>query len=238
MKTIRFYTCLVMTAFCLTAIGQDLEAQKKEINEIKKNPGKYLYVEIVDSLEEQALAKAQHALQDDIDDYVKENKNLKNASSIIARNIKTKSITMPRGSNRYRAFAYVRKDDIIPADNAVVRENTAKPAVDSQQADSKVEFIRSDRYNETLQKLAALKKVKDITPTLNQLKKDGRIADYKKIKELDGDVNQYVLLLCTREGNVQAVLSEGPQRVNIATGQPDDTANYKGVATLCVKVND
>jgi len=232
----RIYLLTILAACCLAMMGQSVEDQKKEINKIKKNPDKYLYVEIIDSLEDLALGKAQHALQDDIDDYVKQQKSLRQAQSIIARNIKTQTITMPRGTNRYRAFAYVAKADILPASNAVVRENTA--AEQKPEAGSTVEPIVSNRHDETLQRLAQLKKVAEIAPALEQMKAEGRIASYVKKAELKGDINQYVLLLCTKEGNVKAVLTEGPQRKNAATGQSDAAANYKGVATMCVKVNN
>lgn len=231
----RFCTFMVLAAFCLASFGQNNEAQKKEINEIKKNPDKYLYVEIIDSLEDLALGKAQHALKDDIEDYVKGHKELKKASNIVARNINTKSITMPRGNNRYRAFAYVRKDDIIPADNAVVMENKQTPAV-SDVGTSTIEPI-STKHDETLTRLVSLKRVQEILPALQQLKKDGRISDFTKYKELKADPNQYVFLICNKEGNLEAVLSEGPQRTNVKTGQPDDAINYKGRAIMCVKVN-
>ena len=68
----RIYLLSLLAACCLAMMGQSVEDRKKEINKIKKNPDKYLYVEIIDSLEDLALGKAQHALQDDIDDYVKQ----------------------------------------------------------------------------------------------------------------------------------------------------------------------
>lgn len=214
----------------MAVAAQDYEAQKKEINQVKKSPDKYLYVEIIDSLESLALSKAQHALQDDIDDYAKAQKNLKNASKIIARNVKTQSITMPRGNNCYRAFAYVKKTDIIPADNVMVNDNA--PAVKKSAATPV-----SIKDGDTIARLTALQKVSDIIPTLQQLKAEGRIAGYAKIKELKGEASDYVLLVCSREGKVEAVLSQGTQRTNLRTGQPDDMYNYKGRAFLCVKVN-
>jgi hypothetical protein len=69
------------------------------------------------------------------------------------------------------------------------------------------------------------------------MKKDGRISEYAKYKELK-DPTQYALIIYNKNGNVEAVLSEGRQRTNQKTGQPDDVTNYKGRAALGVKVND
>ena len=56
-----------------------MDAKKQEVNRIKKNPSQYLYVEMLDSIEDVAITKAQHYLAEEIDNYVAEQKSLKNS---------------------------------------------------------------------------------------------------------------------------------------------------------------
>ena len=103
-----FFSVILLFAFCVMASAQsNVDEKKREINRIKKNPGQYLYVEVVDSLEEVAVTKAQHYLQDEIDEFVEQQAKLKNAPKIVAVDMK-KVVTMPRGNNRVRAFAYIK----------------------------------------------------------------------------------------------------------------------------------
>ena len=121
----RYFSVVLLFAFCSLASAQsNVDEKKREINSIKKSPDQYLYVEVVDSLEEVAVTKAQHYLQDEIDEFVEQQAKLKNAPKIVAVDMK-KVVTMPRGNNRVRAFAYIKKSNIIAADNAVVLKRDA-----------------------------------------------------------------------------------------------------------------
>lgn len=235
----------VLAAFLigsLAVMADSVEDQKKEINRIKKNLDEYLSIEHVDSLEDVALTKAKHYLQELIEEYVQNNKNLKDASSVVAMNMKSQSITMPRG-DKYRAFAYIKKSDILAADNASVTTykkvsstEEAKSAGSSAKPISTTQPIAT-RRSETIARLLTLQRFAEVQPALDQMKKDGHINEYAKYKELK-DPTQYVLIIYNKNGDVEAVLSEGRQRTNQKTGQPDDVTNYKGRAALGVKVND
>ena len=63
----RYFSVVLLFAFCSLASAQsNVDEKKREINSIKKSPEQYLYVEVVDSLEEVAVTKAQYYLQDEI----------------------------------------------------------------------------------------------------------------------------------------------------------------------------
>lgn len=254
---LRLYMLAVVLLTGMAAMAQDVAEQKKLINEIKKNPEVYLYYEAIDDNEADAKTRAAHFLRDEIDEYVQEQEQLRNAKNIVTMNIQTQSITMARG-DKFRAFAYIKKSDIIAADNASVLGNdrTAapqpqapvaaepepvavtpadEPAAEPAPAEESapVSLLREG----TIARLTALTKFSELKSCLNQLQQEGRIGHYAKHKELDNPAN-YVLVVYNRDGGIEAVLSEGPERVNLKTGQPDEVSNYPGRGAFGVKVND
>lgn len=249
MRMQRLYMLVAVIGIGLSAMAQTVAEQKKLINDIKKDPARYLYVEVIDATEQDAITRATHLLRDEIDEYVQEQEQLRNAKSVVTMNVKTKSICMLRG-DKYRAFAYIKKNDIIPAENASVmgkRNDVAtalKPvaeqpvdvdtvAVDTTAAEPPVSLLREG----TIARLTALTKFTELKPCLSQLQQEGRIGKYAKHKELDNPAD-YVLIVYNREGAIEAVLSEGSQRTNLKTGEPDSVSNYPGRGAFGVKVND
>lgn len=209
-----------------------MDAKKQEVNRIKKNPSQYLYVEMLDSIEDVAITKAQHYLAEEIDNYVAEQKSLKNSPNIVAVNRK-QIITMPRGNNYFRAFAYIKKSDIMAADNAVVLENTKR----SQPQEKSAEKVSSTKRQNTINRLLQLKRFSELESCLNQLKSEGKISKFGKQKTL-GNLEPYVLIIYNREGDIEAILSEGPQRINLQSGENDSVSNYKERGAFGVMIND
>ncbi|MDO4160246.1 MAG: hypothetical protein Q4D41_07310 [Prevotellaceae bacterium] len=75
-----------------------------------------------------------------------------------------------------------------------------------------------------------------LSVSLKQLKQDGKITEYNKLSALKNP-DEYVMVIFTSSGNVEAVLSEGPDRTNISTGNSDKISNYKGRGAIGVKIN-
>lgn len=225
MKKICVLLLSVLVASVSAQAQNDEEVQKKEINRVKLNSGQYLYAEVVANDLQTAVSLAEEYLNQKISEYVAEKKKLAGSNQVVALDKKQgwETISMPRGTNMFRAFIYVKKSDIVPAGNATVFE-PMKATVESV----------SPR-DETLARLLTLSKFSDIEPCLKNLQQEGRISTYGKQKTL-GDLTDFVLLIYNREGAVEAVLSEGPQRKNLRTGQADDTSNYRGRGAIGVKV--
>ena len=212
------------------SVAQTTEAQKKEINRIKKNTSQYIYAEVTTTDKNTAIELAEEALYAEINKYVAKKKSLSKSTNIVTRNTKSswETISLPRG-NMYRAFIYVKKTDIIPADNAKVTE-TPK----SEPTASKVEPL--SKYEETISRLQRLKRFSELESCLKQLKQEGRISDFGKIKTLS-DPKAYVLIIYNKAGDIEAVLSEGANRTNLKTGDTDNEKNYTGRGAFGVKVN-
>lgn len=132
----KHYAKLVIALFailCPTAgfAQKDYAAEKALITKVKRSPGTYVYAEATCRTEEEAKSIAEDVFLQNINEYVASQKKLRGANNIVVNNQKglQQTVTMPRGSNMHRVFMYVKKNDIIPADNSVVlsKEEVARP---------------------------------------------------------------------------------------------------------------
>lgn len=144
----KHYAKLVIALFailCPTAgfAQKDYAAEKALITKVKRSPGTYVYAEATCRTEEEAKSIAEEVFLQNINEYVASQKKLRGANNIVVNNQKglQQTITMPRGSNMHRVFMYVKKNDIIPADNSVVlsKEEVAKTETPAPKANAKTE---------------------------------------------------------------------------------------------------
>ena len=70
---------------------------------------------------------------------------------------------------------------------------------------------------------------------VKQLKAEGKIEDYGRYASLD-DPDECYLIIYNREGKVVAILTPGPDRLNVKTNQPDGVANYSGCGAIGIEV--
>lgn len=144
----KHYAKLVIALFailCPTAgfAQKDYAAEKALITKVKRSPGTYVYAEATCRTEEEAKSIAEEVFLQNINEYVASQKKLRGANNIVVNNQKglQQTVTMPRGSNMHRVFMYVKKNDIIPADNSVVlsKEEVAKTETPAPKANTKTE---------------------------------------------------------------------------------------------------
>lgn len=121
----RIFLLIFGLAISITLCAQ--QSDSKKINSIKRNPS-YLYAEATMETEEEAFNTAKDALMTYIQEYIDSKKSLSNANSVIVKDIanRCERMQMMRG-DMYRVLVYVKKNDIIPADNSetIDRSNTA-----------------------------------------------------------------------------------------------------------------
>lgn len=237
MKT-KFCLMLLLVLQALTgSYAQQTEEQKKEINKIKKS-SLYLYAETTMPDKEEAMMTAIDMLKDEAQRWVSEKKKKQETDvdwEVVMTNV-TQSynkIELPRG-NMYRAFAYVKKSDIITGKNVIVS--------DVEMPDSEVEEITEDPASqpaeqpEAIKRLLALKMYDEVPACVETLKKEGLITEYNRYASLSNP-DDYVLIIYNRAEEVEAILSEGPERINMRTRQTDGIANYKGRGAIGVKLS-
>ena len=232
--------CLMLLLILQTLTGsyaQQTEEQKKEINKIKKS-SLYLYAETTMPDKEEAMMTAIDMLKDEAQRWVSEKKKKQETDvdwEVVMTNV-TQSynkIELPRG-NMYRAFAYVKKSDVITGKNVIVS--------DVKMPESEVEEIKEApdpqpaEQPEAIKRLLALKMYDEVPACVETLKKEGLITEYNRYASLSNP-DDYVLIIYNRAGEVEAILSEGAERINMRTLQADGVANYKGRGAIGVKLS-
>lgn len=232
--------CLMLLLILQTLTGsyaQQTEEQKKEINKIKKS-SLYLYAETTMPDKEEAMMTAIDMLKDEAQRWVSEKKKKQETDvdwEMVMTNV-TQSynkIELPRG-NMYRAFAYVKKSDVITGKNVIVS--------DVKMPESEVEEIKEApapqpaEQPEAIKRLLALKMYDEVPACVETLKKEGLITEYNRYASLPNP-DDYVLIIYNRAGEVEAILSEGAERINMRTLQADGVANYKGRGAIGVKLS-
>lgn len=241
MKTKSYLTFFFLFAAIIGSYAQQTEDQKKEINKIKKS-SLYLYAETTMPDKEEAMATAIDILQREAQKWVNE-KRKKNETDMDGELVITNvtqsynKIELPRG-NMYRAFAYVKKTDILTTKNVIVAD-LKKPVPEEETSVEPVAETpktRSVEQPEVIKRLLALKIYEEVPPCVENLKQEGLITEYNRYASLSNP-DDYVLIIYNRSGEIEAILGEGPERLNMGTMQADGIANYKGRGAIGVKLS-
>lgn len=112
--------CLILAGLALSFTICAQQSDSKKINSIKRNTS-YLYAEATMDTEEEAFKTAKESLMTYIREYIESKKSLNNANNVIVKDVanRCEKLQMMRG-DMYRVLVYVKKDDILPADNGTV----------------------------------------------------------------------------------------------------------------------
>ncbi len=233
---ITFLTIIGALFIGMTVHAQDYEALRKEINSIKKN-SQYIYVDQTAETAEEAKSIAEEMLYQEINAWAAKQKKLKNSPNLVINNKKELQsvVTLPRG-DMFRCFIYVKKSDIMPADNSTV----LKASGAAQQGQSTVEPIQDEpakTYPEVVNAIASYKDYYNMAEKIKQFKSEGKIEHYAIYRKLEKP-EIYYLAVYNPEGKVVAVLTPGENRINVETGKPDKVTNYSGCGAIGFKVKE
>lgn len=236
-KRITAVALSAVALFSSVSAQTSVEDQKKEINKIKKSSS-YIYAEATLADKQAAIDLAKDILYQNVNEWVSKQKKFAGSNSVVTVNTSyaVDDMTLPRG-NMYRAFMYVKKSDIIPASNVTVTETPEMQVAADGRLSSKVEVIAGNpKTSAVVSELLKAENTGQLSAVLKQLKQQGKVSDYNKLSALS-QPEGYFMVIFTREGNIEAVLSDGADRVNMKTGQADKIANYKGCGAIGVKIN-
>lgn len=230
MRTGKIFILLLALMSCLCATADDTNDTKKQINKIKKS-SQYLYAEANDTTPGAARKLAEELLAAEINKWVETKKKLQGSANIAVNN--KRNLWVPLETKRadlYRAFVYVKKNDIIPVDNSEVIENTVLP--------STVEDISATVTDTTPDVVAALLKCTEYSDFASKLQlyhADGKIVRYARYTSLEQPEACY-LAIYNRAGKMMAILTPGNSRRNVATGAADNEHNYSGCGAIGFEV--
>ncbi|MCZ8372412.1 hypothetical protein O6P32_06770 [Phocaeicola sp. KGMB11183] len=226
-----FLTSVVLSAFTLFPLfaqqNDNTDEIKKQINKIKKN-NQYIYAESTAPTETDARNYAEEKLYEEVNAWVETQRKLKKSSNLVVNNKKElwTILEMPRGSNMFRSFIYVKKNDILPVENSTVITNTNIPVVE--------EKIKEE-LPVVINKLASYTKYADIVEEIKKMKENGQIKEYARYASLNNPDVCY-LIIYNRDAKIEAILTPGKERRNIKTNKPDGVKNYSGCGAIGIEL--
>lgn len=237
MKKIQIFLLLALCS--MTALSQTVEEQKKKIASIKKSSS-YIYAEVTTTDQQQAIDLATDLLHQNVNEWAAKQKKFAGSAKIVTLNTNyaVDQITMPR-ANMFRAFMYVKKSDIIPAENVEVRQTPAEVVAKAPKPKAAtVSPIGNSIRDAVTSELLTIRNTGQLSTKLKELKADGKIVEYDNLRGLKGkNMAEYIMVVFNKEGNIEAILSEGENRTNLSTGDIDQLTNYKGRGAIGVKVS-
>lgn len=224
-RTLAVLGFLFFSSF--TCISQNVDDIKKQIATVKKRPNVYLYGEATAATQEEAISLAEGILYDEITQWADGERKLKNASNLLVNNKKGlfTTLTTPRG-NMFRGFVFVKKSDISEAGNVDIIEK--RQVV-------KEKPVQEYVYPQLVREVAGLTTYSQLDARLKQARQKGEISDYASTTFPESP-QDYFFVVYNQSGQIVAVLSDGENKTNIRTGEPDSLKNYKGKKAVGFKM--
>ena len=239
----KHYAKLVIALFailCPTAgfAQKDYAAEKALITKVKRSPGTYVYAEATCRTEEEAKSIAEDVFLQNINEYVASQKKLRGANNIVVNNQKglQQTVTMPRGSNMHRVFMYVKKNDIIPADNSVVlsKEEVAKTETPAPKANAKTEAPKP-KTNEPKTNVTNTEAAKVATPTADVTTPKAEVAEAKAEPKTEVKAETKATTTEVAASTLEKIIPEKPQAIPEAAKK---MATFTNVKTAAVWLKD
>lgn len=203
----------------------------QSINEIKRQGDTYLYAESTSQTWEEALDNAKYLLGVEIETWVK-TLDSKPADGYIAEaQNHILSMKSMRG-DRFRAFVYVKKTDIMPIANAsqlvVVPISEEQKTTITEVSSSRKSDIPAYQPTEFEEEMMSITDANNIGTFIKRLKSEGRIVNYGKYKDMPANIDCY-LFVYNRDMAIPAYLHRhGGTYINLKTGKQDLISNYSG----------
>ena len=239
----KHYAKLVIALFailCPTAgfAQKDYAAEKALITKVKRSPGTYVYAEATCRTEEEAKSIAEDVFLQNINEYVASQKKLRGANNIVVNNQKglQQTVTMPRGSNMHRVFMYVKKNDIIPADNSVVlsKEEVAKTETPAPKANAKTEAPKP-KTNQPKTNVTHTEAAKVATPTADVTTPKADVAKVKAEPKAEVKAETKATTTEVAASTLEKIIPEKPQAIPEAAKK---MATFTNVKTAAVWLKD
>lgn len=224
--------------------GWSQQSDTKKINSIKRNK-QYIYAEATMDTEDAAYQVAEELLTTYINEYIESKKKLNQAGSVIVKDITSKcdKIRMMRG-DMFRVFVYVKKSDLIPAENALTLVKPEEPATEPDSLESlqeeegetfSGEIVRNENLKlnvawqqAVVDELLTASSLTAAKALLNRLKAEYKIKRYGGYNECKNPADCF-WLIADSAGIIQTVLGPGTnERTNFKTLQYDWLQNHSG----------
>ncbi len=235
---------LSLAVLCLSWCGLAAQSDdvREKIYEIKMDEDNYLYTEVTLPSDDSAVSQALESLRKSAASYAAQ----KGVKSVDWNSVEPewKILTTIRGDHT-RAFAYIsyaELDKLISGSAAAAKPepkpaSAAKPEPAKKPAQTTVWPKESKYRTEVLRRLLQTTTLERAMACLNTFSKEGKIAEFGPVNELEGKTSDYILVIYDRTLDVVAFLSDGDNRINLKSELPEELSSYKGCAAIGVRIN-
>jgi hypothetical protein len=235
---IRKILCCLFLLYPLLGWAQN---EMQTINAIKSDIN-FLYATGTSTVSaDEATGVARELIELEIEQWLKE-RSVTDAAGYIAKSKDSLFQIDTRRGNLYRAFVFVKKQNIIPYNS-----NETVLVKDFQQTQTQPEVVATTPTTPSAQtftpnarerSLLAVTTFSALNDYINQGRQSGLIARVGNYKTLPATEACYVFIH-NREGDIPAHIKwQGAKAVNMATGQSDSIQNYKGCGAIWIQFND
>lgn len=226
-KRLTLLVLSLMVAVCMFAQTNATQS----INEIKRQGDTYLYAESTSQTWEEAMDNAKYLLGVEIETWVKTLDSQSADGYIAEAQNHILSLKSMRG-DRFRAFVYVKKTDIMPIANAsqlvVVTISEKQKTTITEVSSSHKSDIPSYQPSEFEEEMMSITDANNIGMFIKRLKSEGKIANYGKYKDMPANIDCY-LFVYNRDMAIPAYLyKQGGKYINLKTRKQDQVVNYSG----------
>ncbi len=232
MKIIRIIAAAVLTMCMPSLLMADDKDVGKQIRDIMVS-NQYLYGEHTAATEREAKDVAEEILEKNIKEWVATKKKLRGSQNLVVNNKQSlqTSLSMSRGSF-VRVFIYVKKSDIMAGNNAeVISQAPRVPSATVEPIKSQAGTKARLNYPEVVNTIASYTEYKPMAEKVMQFRELGKITRYGRYTSLDNP-ELYYLAIYNTAGQVVAVLTPGPTRYNVKSGEVDKVTNYSGCGAI------
>lgn len=239
-----FILILLLTfSLVITSDAQTTSEITKSINKVKRDT-MYIYAESTTKDLKEAYNNARAILEMQVGEWVRKQHPTEGIELCI---VKAKEHFMQLDTRRgelYRAFVYVKKNDILPvADKSEVTVIEVTPISQPNQIKAEPAIIISEeapapKKAPTIELTSEEKQMKqiksffDVEPYIKGLKGKGKLKNYGKYATMPEGEDCH-LFVYDKQGNISALLRKsGSTQYNLNTLKEDNIKNYKNCGAI------
>lgn len=226
----------------------------KRISTVKRDTT-YLYAEATMKTADEAMEGAKAILEATVDDWLKQHCPDERIELCIAKAKEHCYNIQTRRGNYYRAFVYVKKNDLLPVSNrsevvvfqidstsTVPIDTISKEPIDSltrlatplQSTSDSLSSVHLLSDAET--EMQAITRFYQVEPYVKRLRENGQLEAYGKYATMPTEADCH-LFVYNQEGAVEAVIrKKDGKQLNLRTLQEDDVRSYKNCGAIWIQL--
>ena len=243
-KTI--FCILYLMVFTVALYAQSGDGTAKAITKIKLDSN-YLYAEATMRDSKQASEVAASILEAKVEEWASNQYPNDKTEMYVAKMKEHGQQLQTRRGDFYRAFVYVKKNDLVPSNTNIKSNETAPSAAHcdelfsnllSKEKENDLPISSTMTLTNEEQRMITIQQFYDIEPYVKELESSGKIISYGKYTTMPENAPCH-LFIYNKDGDIVAILrKQNGEQLNICTLQKDEIKNYKNCGAIWIQLRD